>query len=271
MRALALTAEERRQPYAAYFTRRPAAPDPRRLEAMSATMDPALALRAEDRGRLLDPGYHEVECGWCILPDGTGYVANHTPMPGVTLEMVNWWFAWHALEDLRYKIWWPAGHFSACIPDPAERARAADAGRPLVERFQGITHHVQEDVGGGPEDILISFLTPQAFGLDMGRFDPASHTLVAANGRSRPVGAFFLRPWASAVMCHFVRTTDDGVEFRSRFWLGRQLVDGQPRTKLPPFVKVPAAAARGLAQHNVLEYANLASFLPALYREMNPT
>jgi hypothetical protein len=103
----------------------------------------------------------------------------------------------------------------------------------------------------------------------MDSYDTERHTLIATNSKRRQVGAFFLRPWASAVMCHFVRTTDDGVEFRSRFWLGRQLVDGQPRTRLPPFVKVPAAAARGLARHNVLEYANLASFLPALYREMN--
>nr|WP_320133075.1 hydrolase [uncultured Holophaga sp.] len=268
MRSIQLTPEEQGKPYAKYFTRPPAPADPKRLEAMARPMDPAKALRAEDMNRLLDPGYHEVESGWCILPDGTGYIANLTPMPGVSLEMVNWWFAWHALEDLRYKIWWPEGHFSTCIPDPVERARAADTTLPLVQRFQGLTHHVQEDVGCGPEDIRIAFLSPKDFGFDMSRFDSTKCTLVAANGKSRPVGAFFLRPWAPAMMCHFVRETVEGVEFRTRFWMGRQVVDGKPKTKLPPFVKVPAAAAQGLATHNIHEYTNLGSFLPQIHAEM---
>jgi len=268
MHSIELTPEEKAKPYSKYFDKAPAVPNPKSLEAMLKPMDPAKALRPENLNDLLDPGYHEVETGWCIMPNGTGYIANLTKMPGVTVDMINWWFAWHGLDSLRYKIWFPAGHFSTQIADPTERARVMDPSLPMVQRFQGINHHVVEDIGGGPEDIKISFLTPEEFGFDMSRFKaPAVGTLVAGNGKSRPVGAFFLRPWAPAVMCHFIREIEGGIEFRSRFWMGYKIEDKKFKCKLPPFIKVPAHVPQGLATHNVHEYTNLASFLPQVYAE----
>jgi DAPG hydrolase PhiG domain len=35
-------------------------------------------------------------------------------------------------------------------------------------------------------------------------------------------------------------------------------------------VRVPIEALRGLAFHNVMEYSNLASFLPEIYAELGP-
>ena len=32
------------------------------------------------------------------------------PLPGVTAEMVQWWFWWHCQEDLRYQVWYPGDH-----------------------------------------------------------------------------------------------------------------------------------------------------------------
>lgn len=45
-----LTPEEKTRPYAKYYYQQPAPPAP-------------------------DPGYHEVEIGYCVMPDGSGYVA----------------------------------------------------------------------------------------------------------------------------------------------------------------------------------------------------
>lgn len=267
MQSIELTPEERSQPYAKYFTRPPAEPTPEHLAAMDTPIDPAKALLPKDRNRLLNPGYEEVEIGWCVLPNGAGYVSNLTRMPGVTLEMFAWWFAWHAIEDLRYKIWWPEGHFAIGIPDPAERTRAQNPTLSLAQRTQGITHHVVEDTGCGPEDILISFMSPAEFGFDTDLFAAQRFIAIAANGKSRPVDTFFLRPWAPAMMCHLAREIDGGIELRTRFWLGYRLVDGKPKCKLPPFVKLPAAVAQGLAIHNVREFTNLASFLPNIHAE----
>lgn len=63
-------------------------------------------------GKDEEAGYCQI--GYGILPDGTAEVANTTYMPGVTGEMLDWWFPWHSVgSDLRYKIWDPEDHYFA--------------------------------------------------------------------------------------------------------------------------------------------------------------
>ncbi len=51
------------------------------------------------------------QLGYGVNPDGMGFVCNETYMPGVTVEMMDWWFPWHSVgSDLRYKIWDPADY-----------------------------------------------------------------------------------------------------------------------------------------------------------------
>ena len=265
-----LTAEEKAKPYAKYFYATPAPPPPERLAAMERPVDPANALPIENINDLLNPGYLEVESGWCILPNGAGYVANRTPMPGVTVDMVNWWMAWHSLEDLRYKLWYPPAHFAISLSD-RDRAKVLDSNRPMTLRFQGLTHFVIEDIGGpSTEELAISFKTPEEVGFDMSRFhSPNVGTIVSANGTTRmlnpPPGApNFKTP---AFMLHFIREIPGGIEYRTRFWLGYHVLNKQPVFLLPQGVWIPEFVPRGLALHNVHEYANLASFLPRLYEE----
>src|SRR5262245_47011757 len=69
------------------------------VAAARAGLQPAsrgIGVRAADT--LLDAGYLELENGYARLDDGTLYVAVLTPMPDVTGEMIDWWFAWHG-ED----------------------------------------------------------------------------------------------------------------------------------------------------------------------------
>jgi phloretin hydrolase len=265
-----LTSEEKAKPYAKYFYRQPASPAAERLAAMDKPMDPSKALPVERINDLLDAGYHEVETGWCVLPNGTGYIANYTPMPGVTVDMVNWWFAWHSLEDLRYKLWWPDGHFGISLSEK-HRARVLDSTRSMTMRFQGITHYVLENIGGPcAERVAISFMTPEDVGFDMARFKrSAVGTVAAANGASQmlapPPGVPNFK--APAFMIHFIREIRGGVEFRSRFWMGYHIVNRKPYLLLPQGVRIPDFVPAGLARHNVYEYANLASFLPEIYRE----
>ena len=266
-----LTPEEKAKPYSKYFYRKPYAPPKESLAAMGKPIDPSKALPIEDINDLLNPGYFEVETGWCVLPNGAGYIANYTPMPGVTADMINWWFAWHSLEDLRYKIWWPDGHFSISLSDK-DRAKVLDPGRSMTEKFQGITHYVIENTGGpSAEKIAISFKTPEEVGFDMSRFkSPNVETIVSANG-----AALMLNPppetpnhKSPAFMIHFIRRISGGIEFRTRFWLGYHIVEQKPYFLLPKGVTIPDSAPRGLAIHNVYEFSNLASFLPQLYEEM---
>ena len=58
--------------------------------ARSGPVDVSKALKIQDRNRLFEPGYLDTETGYCIMDDGTGFVANLLQMPGVTGEMFDW-------------------------------------------------------------------------------------------------------------------------------------------------------------------------------------
>jgi hypothetical protein len=263
-----LTKEQQSKPYSKYYYDSITPPNNELIEILAkGPMDPSKALLPENINDLLNPGYFDVETGYCNLENGAGYVTVLNKMPGVTIDMVNWWFAWHGLEDLRYMLWFNKGHFGVSVSEE-DRRTILDPNTSMVEKFQGITHHVIENTGMGNENILINFLNPEDFGFDMERFySPNVGTLVAANGLSSMVGAPEDTPKIPAIMCHFVREIDGGVEFRTRFWMGYRIIDKKPVKLLPPGIKVPIEAIKGLANHAVEEYTHLASFLPKIYKE----
>jgi phloretin hydrolase len=265
-----LTIEEKAKPYSKYYYTKPAQPDPKKLEVMEKPMDPLKALPITKLNDMLNPGYFDVEAGWCIMPDGSGYIANYTQMPGVTPEMFKWWFVWHCLEPLRYKIWWPDGHFDISINDN-DRHKVMNPERSLDEKLQSSTHFVKENVGGPcAEKIAISWMTPEFLGFDMQRFkSPNVAAMVAANGVSLmlapPPGVPNYK--SPAFMMHFVREIKGGIELRTRFWMGYHILNKRPFLLLPKGVRLPDIVSKGLAIHNVLEFTNLASFLPIIYKE----
>ena len=265
-----LTAEEKLKPYSKYFFNLPPKPEPKKLAVMEKPIDPGKALPITQINDMLNPGYFEVEAGWCILPDGAAYISNYTQMPGVTVEMINWWFVWHSLENLRYKIWWPDGHFGVSLSD-RDREVVLDHNRSLDQKLYGITHFVLENVGGPcAEKIAISWMTPEDIGFDMNRFKaPNVGTALGANGVSLmlapPPGVPNYK--SPAFMIHFVREIANGIEIRTRFWMGYHIMNKKPYFLLPKGVRLPEQVPHGLAVHNVYEYTNLASFLPSIYKE----
>ncbi len=72
-----LTDAEKAKPWSKWYYRPVDDPDPVLLEAVrpERPMDPSKAIYPEEINRLLDPGYMEVETGWCNLPNGAGYIA----------------------------------------------------------------------------------------------------------------------------------------------------------------------------------------------------
>ncbi len=261
-----LTIEEEKKVYSKYFYEKIAEPNKELLEILKkGPIDFSYALMPENINNLLDPGYSEVETGYCNLSNGAGYVAVNNKFEGVTLDMINWWFAWHGLEDLRYMLWFRKGHYGIDISEE-DRKIILDSKTPMLEKFQGRTHYVVEDTGNGPEDIQISFLSAEQLGFDMEKFNNGKFTVVGGNGLSQARSG---GPKVPAVMMHLFREVEGGVESRSRFWMGYNIIDNKPCMLLPEGVKVPIEAAMGLAFHNVEEYSNLASILPKLYNEMD--
>lgn len=229
----------------------------------SGPIDPDDRLRVDELDRLLNPGYLAAENGFCTNPDGSGYVAVLTRMPGVTAQMIDWWFDWHPRDPMRYRIWFPAEHFDISFKPAAT---------PGAKPFYDSIHHPVEDVGLGKSHIRIEFVDPRLFGFPVGDFDPAvcSTIICGYAGDDR-------RHVRHTRMCHFVRGVEGGVEMRSRFWIGNQITLYPSTPLLWPinrmlntaFVRskaVPSRAPECLARHCAQEYANLAALLPELWQ-----
>ena len=262
-----LTAEEQERPFAKYY-REPYPYDPAKLAKMDEPIDPAKAIYPEQMNDLLNPGYLDAEIGWCNLANGAGFIASMNQYPGVTAEMIDWWFVWHTLEDLRYRIWYPPAHAGLVI-SPETRRRFLDPAIPLREKNWGQTHHVTEDCECGQDNIDITFLSPKDFGFDMERWkQPFVSTFAGGYGWAVPVERKEDSLTVPALMCHIFRDIPGGIEHRTRFWMGYRMSNGRPELTLPPGVKVPVPAVQGLARHNVKEFANLGKMLPEIYAEM---
>lgn len=265
-KAMPLNEAESKRAYAKYYTADMAMPNQEAMSKLIAgPMDPDLAIYPEDAPSLLEPGYVEGETGYCTLKNGAGYLAVNNKFPGTTLEMIKWWFAWHPLEQARYRIWNPYCHQSVAVSDQ-DRAKILDPSLPLEDKIADVIHFVMEDIGGGMEDVVIHFRPVEELGFTKEKLAASKAYAIGGYGltenRAHPTGK------TPAIMLHYYRETEDGVESRTRFWLGYRIINGKPVCVLPPDVKVPEFVAMGLAMHNVEEFSHLASFLPDLYREL---
>jgi hypothetical protein len=225
------------------------------------------ALPREQMDRLLDPAPLAAENGWCVLADGVAYVAARTAMPGVSAEMVDWWFDWHPHDPLRYRVWHPAAHVSNSV----ERPRVAGA-----KAHWGTVHHPVEDVGTGVVHARIAFVAPSEIGFSGDALDdPRIATIVcgyAGDDRLRV---------RHTPMVHVFLAADEGVVLRSRFWIGAALRPYAPAPIAAPaawllgnsFVRrraLPRGLPYALARHCAEEYANLGALLPELYERFGP-
>jgi hypothetical protein len=203
-----------------------------------------------------------VETGYTVLEDGSGFAATLVRMPGVTPDMLDWWFNWHPLEGLRYAMWCPVAHTDISVKNSAQHLDSS--GVVLRERNYGSTHYPVEGFNvQGSQKVWIQFFSPEDFGLDMSMFnEPGISRAYCANVildlMRIPFNVFF----------HAIREADGGVEYRSRYWLGYTMKNGAPvRAKRPvPYKMIDMA--RNNCIHSLIEYNNLASFLPQLYQEM---
>ena len=203
---------------AGYLGRQLAAVDPATTGAIDGgPQDPALAVPLSRIDRLVDPQALDLETGWCRLPDGTGYVAVRTEMPGVSPEMVDWWFDWHPRRPERYRVWHPQAHISNSL-DPPEQAGE--------KPFWGAVHHAVEDIGEGPIHARIEFLPPVEFGFSaVAAAGPAVGTILCAT-----VGDRWVR---HSLMAHVFLKDGDGLVLRSHFWLAASISPRVPATPAP--------------------------------------
>jgi phloretin hydrolase len=138
MKRRSLTEAEKLRPYAKYFYKELAEIPATDLEKVNAgAVDPSRATSIQNRNDLMKPGYLEVETGYTVMPDGSGFAATLVKMPGVTPTMLDWWFNWHPLEGLRYAMWCPVAHTDISAKNPSQHLD--NSGAALRERNYGST------------------------------------------------------------------------------------------------------------------------------------
>ena len=254
LNAVPVTEEEKETDlYKKWFLREMTPAPKYRYTEVIEPVDNTIAFGAEDMNKLFDEGYLPFEKGWCILPNGCGVLANLTPMPGVTPEMFDWWFAWHGVKPLRYKIWDREDHYYC---QTRNLDKALDESLSMKERYWDTVHDVKEDCNLGCEDIIINFRKPTDIGFDEEKWNNFKGTIVCAGNEESP-----------CVMVHFLRPVEGGCELRTRFWMGYSIINGKPVKVLPDGVSFPDIPLKGLLLHNIKEFTNLAAILPELYAE----
>ena len=234
------------------------------VAAVRAGRQPAeRGLRLTEANRLLEPGHLPMENGYARLDDGMLHVAVLTPMPGVTGDMLDWWFAWHGEDQARYVLWHPKDHVWAAWRKPvvwSQRWR---------EVYVSNVSDVDEFIGSFLQRLSIDFQPPERY-VDASRFATTRvETAVCARTVLRERGL------AAGHVVHLVRSTDAGIEMRSRFWLGDLDASswGFVGRALQPLLDtgalrrraVPDHVGRDLLIHCAEEMLHLAGILPELF------
>lgn len=191
------------------------------------------------------------EVGFQQFSDGSWLVSMYCPMPGITPEMINWWFWWHPQADERYQIWFPGEHYGISY----NKKDTDYFTQPSAPAFQPNTHYPTERIGGARLPLRIDFVTPELFGFSKKDMAENQIPLIVCGHVSALRG---LIPHTE--MAHIFRQTSDGLFLISRFWLGKTL-----KNPLLRKVILTEETARGMAEHCCVEYRNLAEILPVLY------
>jgi len=196
-------------------------------------------------------------------PNGIYEVSALTPMPGVTPQMIQWWFADYMQTTEHYKRWHPAAHIRM------------DWENKVPGEYVGASHLVHEYIGKDLAKLRIQFVPPEAI-LGEVQFKDDDIAVCALPG-------LLEKPLYGGKMCHIIRSTDGGSEMLSRFWLGMvakregnetvRSVEGiLGNTYLVRKIGVRKSDALDLMNHATQEMGYLAEFLPELYAaEMSPS
>jgi plasmid maintenance system antidote protein VapI len=180
-----ISEQERNSPYYKYFERELARVPAEKLKMLEENpLTPETALRIQDMNDLFRDGYLPGEFGYTRLKDHTITMANLTTMPGVTVAMFDWWFAWHGLDPMRYKIWDPEDHYYALWRNLAQ---AKDTRLSIRERYWNNICDVKENIGGDKAlKVSLYFSNPADFGFDSQKLADFNGTILCGGGVGFP-------------------------------------------------------------------------------------
>ncbi len=205
----------------------------------------------EDKNDILSSDELCSEVGYKRFPDGSYLVSMTCPMPGITPEMLSWWFWWHPKKSQRYRVWYPGEHFAVSY-FPKDRKYFTCEKQPP---FKANTHLPIERIGKIIMPLRIDFLKAEDFGFSEKLMKENGVPLIVC-GHVGAVGGIVMH----TEMSHILKITDDGPVLISRFWLGKTLKNPLLRKLI-----LTDETAKGMAQHCCVEYRSLAEILPGIF------
>lgn len=193
------------------------------------------------------------EVGYVKMDDGTYLVSMVCPMDGITSEMVEWWFWWHAQDSLRYRVWYPGEHVSVKY----HKKNKEYFNQSDLPPFEANTHYPVERIGGMMMPLRIDFVAPEDFGFSRLAMEENDIPLIVCGHVSAFYGLV-----KHTEMAHIFKRTENGLYMISRFWLGKTM-----KNKLLRKLIINEKMAKGMAEHCCVEYRNLGEILPSLFSE----
>lgn len=206
----------------------------------------------DSKNEILENLSLQKEAGYSLISDNNYLVSMYCPMPGVTADMINWWFWWHVQDNKRYQAWYPTSHFENSYN---KKDKAYFSAKSLPQ-FQNNIQYPIESIGGKKAKLKIDFVSAEEFGFSTGSMIKNDIEVIVC-GHVGVKGLFM-----HTEMAHIFKKTNDGLFMFSRFWMGSLM-----KNALLKKVVLTDSLANGMAEHCCVEYRNLAEFLPALYNE----
>jgi len=271
-RRLELSPEEKRLPLAKYYDLPLVEPGPLQQQLIDAgPMGPTLAIKAENFLDLLQPsGYQEVEYGYCMMEDGTGYLAVYTTYPNCTPQMLAWYFRWLNVHtkgmpkdqgNLKYKIWNPADHWDHGFINGKDK-------------WGGVYTVESLDLGQGEEMVytIRHAVDLKEYGLTEERekaLGEAKCFVDSAYESFHKVQPPHVQTPGTHLMLTLSRTSPLGVmEKCTREWIGWGAEDGKVvRDETTPDSMLCEEYLKKVIIHATVEAQQLSMFLPQLYAE----
>lgn len=257
--------EEEKMPLAKYFYNYEVKmPTPLEMQIINAgPMKLEDAILPENFTDLLKPtGYDKVEMGYCMFPDGSGYVATYRVRPPhISGEMERWYRNWRNLKsksmvpghgNLRYKIWLPADHFDHYYVN-------------WIDGTDGVFTTESLDLGEG--DRLYNTIRHQFDVRDFGVTEEQLQELKDAGINFNGKGSWesFDEPGSHLCLSITRPCPWGGVETRSREWIGWRPVNGKLVRDESTYCT--EEYLRKVVIHTLVEWNHLYTFLPDLYEE----
>lgn len=259
-----ISAEDQAKPYYKYYLRETTPVAPQKMSKIfGGAIHPTNAIPFSARNQLLALGQEKEEIGYCVMPDGTGYVADVTFMPGATTEMIHWWFAWRGLDSLRYVIADPYANIQALT---MQSAKAKDSDLTDYEKFLDTTQVVISMGETGPITEFLNFKYPSDMGFHS---KPAENDrFICARGYGQGQPPFAVPDY---FVCHQICPVDGGVVVKTKYWLGWTVRYGKDENSLLDSFRMPPMVPMARLVETAKAWGNLAEILPQLYAEEKGT